>query len=175
MMKKIVLLSMLALNAFSYEYKPAEWLIRGVLGNAVYFVQDPNTNIGNNILLGVEVEYMLSSNLSVTGALRPLFAKQAVVLGFGAGAKYRFFSREMPLVPFVSLGLTPSVYISTSSYGSSHFNLGLRPTGGFEYFVSRDLSLGLEAVLNPSFVMGGNTSNVMESSVEVLLGATWRL
>lgn len=174
-MKKIAWLFLLALPLSAYEYKPGEWLLRGVLGKAVYFAQDPATKIDNNILAGVEVEYMLGSKLSLTGALRPLFANNSVSLGFGAGAKYRFVNREVPLIPFVSLQLTPSVYIPTVSYAKSHFNLGLRPTAGFEYFVARDLCLGIEAAMNPSFVMGGGTSNTMEASFEVLAGATWRL
>lgn len=175
-MKKIAWLFLLALPLSAYEYKPGEWLLRGVLGRAVYFAQDLTTPvILDNILAGLEVEYMLGSKLSVTGALRPLFANNSVSLGFGAGAKYRFVNKEVPLIPFVSLALTPSVYIPTISYAKSHFNLGLRPTAGFEYFVARDLCLGIEAAMNPSFVMGGGTTNTMEASFEVLAGATWRL
>lgn len=174
-MKKIALLCLLALPVSAYEYKPGEWLLRGILGKAVYFVQDNTTDIGDNILTGVELEYMLGSKFSITGGIRPLLAVGSVSLGFGAGAKYRFVNKEVPLIPFVSLAVTPSVYIPTNSYGSSHFNFGFRPTAGFEYFVARDLSLGIEAALNPSFVMGGGTRNTMEASFEVLAGATWRL
>jgi hypothetical protein len=172
-MKKIALLCLLALPVSAYEYKPGEWLLRGVLGKAVYFAQDLMTNVGDNILTGVEFEYMLSPKFSITGAARPLFAVGSVSLGFGAGAKYRFVNKEVPLIPFVSLALTPSVYIPTNS-GRPHFNCGFRPTAGFEYFVARDLSLGIEAALNPNFVMGGGASG-MEASFEVLAGATWRL
>ena len=174
-MKKIALLCLLALPALAYEYKPNEWLLRAVLGEAVYFVQDSTSSIGNNLLAGVELEYMMGSKFSLTGAMRPLFATSSVVLGFGFGAKYRFVNKEVPLIPFVSLALTPSIYIPTTAFGRSHFNLGLRPTAGFEYFVARDLALGIEAALNPSFLISGGTTNAMECSFEVLAGATWRL
>lgn len=177
MKKIIVLLCLLALPGFAYEYKANEWLIRGVLGGAVYFVQDNSTRLGaGSILTGVEAEYLLSPRFSVTGAFRPLFATNSMSLGFGAGVKYRFADKDVPIVPFVSVALTPSVFIPTSTSGpKSHFNLGLRPTAGFEYFVARDLALGIEAALNPSFVMGSGTSRTMEASFEVLAGATWRL
>jgi hypothetical protein len=174
-MKKIAWLFLLALPLSAYQYKPGEWLLRGVLGEAVYFAKDPASNIGHNIMAGVELEYMLGSKFSVTGAFRPLFAEGSLSLGFGAGAKYRFVNKEVPLIPFVSLQLTPSIYVPTVGYAKSHFNLGFRPTAGFEYFIARDLSLGIEAALNPSFVMGGGTGNAMEASFEVLAGATWRL
>ena len=175
-MKKIMfLLGLLSIPVLAYEYKPGEWILRAVLGKSVYFVQDPMTHVSDGILSGVEVEYLLSPNWSVQGAVRPLFSSMSVILGFGIGAKYRFVNKDSPLIPFVSLGLTPYVYIPTTAYSKAHFDLGLRPTGGFEYFVARDLALGLEAALNPSFVMGGATSNVMEASFEVLVGATWRL
>ncbi len=174
-MKKIALLCLLALPVSAYQYKPGEWLLRGILGKSVVFVQDPMTQIDTNILTGLEVEYMVGPKLSVTGAVRPLFAVRSVSLGFGAGAKYRFVNKEVPLISFVSLQLTPSAYIPTTTGVKSHFNLGLRPTAGFEYFVARDLVLGIEAALNPSFVMGGGTTNNMEASFEVLASATWRL
>ncbi|MEI6805213.1 MAG: hypothetical protein WCK49_01735 [Myxococcaceae bacterium] len=167
-MRKILLLCLLALPLSAYEYKSGEWLLRAVLGKAVYFVQADKTVIGDNILTGVELEYMLDPKFSLTGAVRPLFAVGSVNLGFGAGAKYRFVNKEVPLIPFVSLALTPSVYIPTVGEGSSYFNLGIRPTAGFEYFVARDLSLGIEVALNPNFIK-------RDTSFEVLAGATWRL
>ena len=174
-MKKIMVLCLLSLPVFAYQYDSGEWLLRGLLGKSVYFVQDQMTQIDDNILSGIELEYMLNSNLSVLGALRPLFSSRSVILGFGAGVKYRFMNSDSPLIPFVSVGLTPYVYIPTVTYLKSHFDFGLRPTGGFEYFVARNLALGIEAAINPSFVMGGGTRNTMEASFEVLVGATWRL
>lgn len=157
----------------SYEYKPKQWLWRAIVGNSVYFVKDSRTLMTNGILSGVEVEYMLDSNFSVTSAFRPLFATNSLEIGFGFGAKYRFVGKKSRLVPFVGFGLTPSVFMPTTASSKPHFNLGLRPTAGFEYFVARNLALGIEAALNPSFVMGGGTKNTMEATVEVLLGVTF--
>ncbi|MBH1988964.1 MAG: hypothetical protein I8H75_05210 [Myxococcaceae bacterium] len=174
-MKRLVLCSLLAFSAWSYEYKPGDWLLHAVLGRSVTFVRDDATTIGQNILAGLEGEYMLSPRWSVTAAIRPTFGESAVLFGLGVGGKYRWIHAQTPLVPFAAFALTPSFYIPTVDGFKGHFNLGFRPSGGFEYFVSRDLSLGLEAALTPSFVFGGNTRNTLEASIEVLAGATWRI
>ncbi|MES2503522.1 MAG: hypothetical protein V4534_01460 [Myxococcota bacterium] len=175
-MKRFLILGLLATQLSAYEYQPGEWLMRGVLGNSIYFIQDSSTGIGDNIVAGIEVETMLDRNWSVGGAFKPTFANNRLALGLGASAKYRFVNKDNPLIPFVSLGLAPSLMIPTIGDGARvHFNLGIRPTAGFEYFVTRDLALGLETAMTPSFLFGKGTTNVMEASIEVLVGATWRL
>ncbi|MEI6806812.1 MAG: hypothetical protein WCK49_09960 [Myxococcaceae bacterium] len=174
MVKKIAwLLCLVALPIFSYEYKPTQWLVRGIVGNSIYFVKDSRTIVDNNIVSGVEFEYMMDSNWSLISAARPLFAINSLSLEFGLGAKYRFVNHQSPFVPFVSLALTPSVFFPTTASSKPHFNLGLRPTAGFEYFVGNDLALGIEAAFNPSFVMGGGTTKTLEATFEILTGATF--
>src|SRR3989338_7646060 len=133
-MKKFVLILIFsACSASAFEYKTEQWLFRGSLGNTVYFIADDTTQIAQNILASVELEYMLSQRWSIDGAFRPLFAKDRISLGFGVAAKYRFVSKELPIVPFISLGLTPAVLIPTNLYYTAHFNLGIRSSAGLEY------------------------------------------
>ncbi len=175
-MKKIVaLLSLLSLSASAYEYKAGQWLLKGLMGKSVYFAQDPMTNVSDAILTGFEFDYVLRPQWSVGAGIRPLFGTNVVVLGFTAHGKYRFVNKDMPLVPYLSFAIAPSFMIPTRSNFNSHFNLGFRPAVGFEYFVARDLALGLEAGMTPSFLFGKGTSNTMEATFEVLAGVTWRL
>jgi hypothetical protein len=145
------------------------------MGKAVYFAQDQTTNVSDSILTGFEFDYVLRPQWSIGAGIRPMFGTNVVVLGFTAHGKYRFVNKDMPLVPYLSFAIAPSFMIPTRSNFNSHFNLGFRPAVGFEYFVARDLALGLEAGMTPSFLFGKGTSNTMEATFEVLAGVTWRL
>src|SRR5690348_9575849 len=105
MKKVLILMALLSLQASAYEYKRGEWLLKGVLGKSVYFAQDPTTLIDSNILTGIETDYMMTPQWSIGCGLKPLFATNRVVLNFGVTGKYRFVNPEMPLVPYVSVGL----------------------------------------------------------------------
>ncbi len=178
-MKKIVaLLSLLSLSASAYEYKAGQWLLKGLMGKSVYFAQDPSMGqigVADTIQTGFEFDYILRPQWSIGAGIRPMFGTNVVVLGFTAHGKYRFVSKDMPLVPYLSFAVAPSFLIPTRSNYNSHFNLGFRPAVGFEYFVARDLALGLEAGITPSFLFGKGTTNTMEATFEVLAGVTWRL
>ena len=176
-MKKLALiLSLLSVQASAYEFKAGEIWIRGLLGETVYFAQDRQTSIQTGAIeVSMEVDYMLDSAWSLGATFRPAFAVNRVVLGFGAHGKYRMVKKDFPVVPYASFGVIPSFMIATDTNGKSHFNLGLRPAGGLEYFVSRNLALGLEAGVTPSFVFGGKTTNMMEATFDILFGATWKI
>ncbi|MBL4819170.1 MAG: outer membrane beta-barrel protein [Deltaproteobacteria bacterium] len=176
MRKLALILSLLGAQASAYHFKAGEVWMRGLLGQVVYFAQDSSTQINTGAIeMSLEADYMFDSNWSVGGTFRPLFAPQRVVLGFGAHAKYRMVKKELPVVPYASFGVIPSFMIATNPGGKGHFNLGLRPAAGLEYFITRNLALGLEAGITPSFIFGSGTRNTMEATFDILFGATWKI
>jgi hypothetical protein len=166
----------LASSASAYDLQPGNWLIRGVIGGSINVVREDSASRptpGAGAMVGFETEYMFDQNWTVLGAIRPVFAPGFVDLGFGLGAKYRWTDVGIPFIPFASVALTPAILIPTGD-AKSHFNLGLRPSIGCDYFVMRDLAFGLEAALEPSYLFGSGYRSV-ELSIDILLGITWRL
>lgn len=181
MNKSILGLIFLALMASTplaaYELKRNDWLLRGVTGASINVVREDSASRrtpGAGGMVGAEVEYVFDAGWSFTGAVRPVFAPDFVDLGFGLGAKYRWTTAAAPFIPYASLSLTPAVLIPVSASGSSHFNLGIRPSLGCDYFVMRDLALGLEAALEPSYLFGSGFRS-LELTIDIVLGVTWRI
>ena len=156
----------------AYDFNPGDFLVRGVLGSSVNVVHADGTPDAG-MVLGLEAEYMLAPKVSLTGAIRPVLSGGFIDLGFGIGAKYRWTREVLPFIPYVSVAMTPAFLIPTHAGQSMHFNWGLRPTAGCDYFVMRDLAVGLELALEPSYLFGSSGKN-LEVSVDALLGITWR-
>ena len=169
------LCSLFAFSASAYDLRPGDWLIRGVTGASINVVREDTvttTTPGAGAILGVEAEYMFDNFWAVTGAIRPVVAPGFVDLGFGIGAKYRWTSVVAPFIPYASIAITPAVLIPTD-IGGAHFNLGLRPTIGCDYFVMRDLAMGFEVAMEPSALFGAIRR--FELSIDIMFGIAWRI
>ena len=164
-------------SLLAYEINAGNWLLKGVVGPSINLIHEDTTTRetpGAGAILGLELDYMLDNSWSVGGAIRPMLTPGFIDLGFGIGAKYRWTQLEMPLIPFVSVSITPAILIPVNGPGTAHINLGLRPTVGCDYFVMRDLSVGVELALEPSILFGSSYHRRIELTVEALAGATWR-
>lgn len=161
----------------AYEFSSGKFFLRGVVGpgvNVVRFDEDPNqTTPGAGLILGVEGEYVLDKPWSLIGGVRPSFSPGYVDIGFGAGAKYRWSDLGIPLHVYAALELTPAVLVPTS-IGTAHFNLGLRPSFGVDYFLMRDLVLGTQVAFEPSLLWNAPIRSV-EATVEFLFGLMYKI
>jgi hypothetical protein len=119
-------------------------------------------------MLAAEAEYVVSQPWSLIGGFRPTFSAGSIDLKFGAGAKYRWADLGMPIILYSALELTPAVLLPTNG-ASTHFNIGLRPSFGLDYFVMGDLVLGAQLALDPSFLVTDRFRG-FEASIEFLFG-----
>ena len=175
-MKRVSFLTWIfSLALFSSEFQRGKYLLHGSAGELIYFLQDPTTKIQNAALVQVGFEYLLCPQWSIGAALRPLFAADRFGMGLAANAKYRFLNQTSDFVPFVGLGIIPSVLVPTNLYGTVHFDLGVRPSTGFEYGLMPDLAFYVETAVIPNLLFGTGTIRNLEVSFELLAGITWRL
>lgn len=123
------------------------------------------------MVMGLDADYSLTGDWNVTGMLRPGFSPSFVDTTLGLGVKYRLVQLEAPYIPYASAMLIGSVG-GPLRFGAPHVNAGMRMAVGMDYFVMRNLAVGLEAA--------GDTSILawpllwVEASTEVLLGVSWR-
>jgi hypothetical protein len=164
----------LPLAAHAYSIKGGELLVRPVLGasvNVSRFSAATRATPEGGLLVGVDLDYAIDENWGVTGGLRPVFAPDFVDAGLLVGGKYRVTQLQAPFIPYGALALTTAAGFPTRN-GDLHFNLGLRPAFGIDYFVMRDLAVGLEVGWDASGLFW--PAMALEVSSEALLGVTWR-
>ena len=100
-----------------------------------------------------------------------MFSPGFVDVGVGIGAKYRVLQLEAPFIPFATAQVT-SALGGPLGYGDTHFNVGLRLAGGVDYFVMRDLAVGVEIGTEASALLAPLPA--AEWTTEALVGVTWR-
>lgn len=163
-------------DALAYEFEPGDWFLRPIVGariNVIRFDTATRETPGAGMVIGAQGDYMVDISWGVSGELRSVFSPGFVSLGLSGGIKYRFLQTEAPFIPYVATYLTTGFLFPTQT-GSFHFNLGLRPCGGLDYFIMRDLAVGLEVGFEPS-VMFMSSETKFELGIDTLLGVTWRL
>lgn len=165
----------LALPAAAYSVGPGDLLLRPVAGASVNVLRFPaatRATPSGGMLLGVDFDYSIDGALNITAALRPVVSPNYVDANLGVGVKYRVVQLGAPFIPYGSAMLTGALGGPLGA-GAVHANAGLRLAGGVDYFVMRDLAVGLE--------IGAEGSGLFvpvlfpEASTEFLLGVTFRL
>jgi hypothetical protein len=168
----IVALSFLSLSASAYEFSTGKFFLRGAVGPTINVFKH-DTTPGGGLMLSGEVEYVLSKPWSLIGGLRPVFATGSIDLEFGFGGKYRWDNLGVPLVLYSSIELTPAILLPTNG-ASTHFNLGLRPSVGMDYFVMRDLVVGTQLAIDPSWLVNQQFES-FEASIDFLVSVMYRI
>ena len=137
---------LLALPAGAYTLKTGDQMLRAFMGGSTNFMRyevvTKDTPSGA-FLTGLNYEYALDGPLNVVGSFAPGFADGFIDARVGGGGKYRFTELEMPLVPYGEAQVIMALGIPTR-YQQEHINLGLRTALGVDYFVMRQLAVGLE-------------------------------
>ena len=164
----------LGIHAHSYEFTTGRVFLRGVVGptvNVFRCTEPDEESPGAALMLGVEVDYVVTKPWSLIGGFRPTFSPGFIDLGLSAGAKFRWHDLGTPVIPYVSLEMT-TAWLLPVSPSRTHFNWGLRPSVGFDYFLMRDIVVGGQIAINPSWLMTAPLSS-FESSIDIMLSVMW--
>ncbi len=163
-----------ATDAAAYTVSAGDVLIRGVTGASVNVARLEVVTKATppaGLLLGADIDWSFDGPWSAVASVRPVFSPGFVDVGVGVGARYRFLQLEAPFIPWASASLTSAVG-GPLGYGDVHFNLGARVGGGVDYFVMRDLAVGVEIGTELSALL--TPLPAPEWTTEALVGVTWR-
>ena len=123
------------------------------------------------MVMGVDADYSFTGDWNVTGTIRPGFSPDFVDGTIGVGVKYRLVQLEAPYIPYASAMLIGAAG-GPLRFGAPHLNAGLRTAVGMDYFVMRNLAIGIEAAADSSVLAWPLWW--IEASTEVLMGISWR-
>lgn len=156
MIKKNYLLVALLLitvwPALAYRIESGQYYVGGGFGanvNVVRFDVAPRNTPKAEMPLLVNLDYAIDQNFGVFGSFMPQFGAGSIAFGFRAGAKYWFTFLDAPYVPYVSLALAPT-FLFPMGEMPNHFNLGLSPGLGMNFFVMAKFLVGAHIHFNPS-------------------------
>ena len=166
----VVVAALLATSASAYTVKPGDLLIKGV--NVARFNVATKATPPAGLLLGADLDWSFDGNWSLAASVRPVLSPGFIDGNVGLGARYRVLQLDAPLIPWVLAQLVTAVG-GPLGYGDLHVNLGARLGGGVDYFVMRNLAVGIEVATECSALLTPLLG--AEASTEVLLGVSWRL
>ncbi|MCP4500172.1 MAG: hypothetical protein GY822_09455 [Deltaproteobacteria bacterium] len=126
---------------------------------------------GAGMLFTLDVDYAITGPLHVIASVRPQASSNFVDLGVGAGIAYRVVQLEAPFVPYASAMVTPAFGVPFG-HGDVHLNIGTRLGVGVDYFIMRQLFVGMELAVEGSLM--AFPLLFPEITTEVLLGVGWR-
>lgn len=175
--KVFILAALVSLSASAYEFSTGKLFVRGAVGPMInvfrYDAIPQQATPSGGLMLAGEVEYVVSKPWSVIGGFRPTFATGAIDLEFGVGGKYRWDNLDVPLVLYASVELTPALLVPTNG-ADTHFNLGIRPGAGLDYFVMHNLIVGAQLAVNPSILIDQQYRK-FEASIEFLFSVMYEI
>ena len=164
-----------AAPAQAYTVKGGDVLVKGVAGASVNVARldvatkaTPPAGLG----LGADVDWSFDGAWSLAVSLRPVLSPGFVDGNVGIGARYRMLQLDAPFVPFAVAQVTTAVG-GPMGYGDLHVNVGARVGGGVDYWVMRDLAVGVEIGTEGSALLTPLVAP--EWSTDALVGVTWRL
>ncbi len=171
----VVVVGLLSASASAYTVRPGDLLIKGVAGASVNVAR---LNVATKatppagMVLGADFDWSFDGNWSLMTSLRPVLSPGFVDGNLALGARYRVLQLDAPLIPWASAQLVTALG-APLGYGDLHVNVGARLGGGIDYFVMRDLAVGVEVATEASALLVPLLG--AEASTEVLVGVTWRL
>jgi hypothetical protein len=175
-MIRIVLASLLLItSAHAYTVNPGDLLLRAVVGPSVNVMRlDVATKATPpaGLLVGVDFDYSFDGAWALTSSLRTTFSPGYLDGNLGVGAKYRVLQLNAPFIPYAS-AMAVAAIGGPLGYGDVHLNIGVRAAGGVDYFVRKNLSVGLELAAEGTVLLLPIAQP--ESSVEGLVTVGWRL
>lgn len=160
--------------AHAYTVGPGEILVRPVAGasvNVLRYAAATRATPQGGMILGVDADVVVDGPLAMTVAFRPVLSSDYVDLNLGVGAKYRLVQLGAPFIPYGAVMATAAVGGPLGA-GALHINAGARVGGGMDYFVTRNLAVGLELGLEISALLLPTLRP--EATADVLAGVSWR-
>lgn len=142
---------LLSLPTFSYRIEGGEYFVGagfGVNVNVARLDEPKKSTPKAELPLMVSMDYAFDKNIGLFGSFIPSFAAGSMGFGLRAGAKYWFTFLDAPLYPYVSLALSPAFLLPFKEV--NHFNIGLSPGVGLNYFVLAKFMVGAHIHMNPS-------------------------
>jgi hypothetical protein len=170
-----VLVVLVASPAEAYTVRSGDVLVKGIAGASVNVARlDVATKATPpaGLLLGADVDWSFDGSWSLAASFRPVLSPGFVDGGVGVGARYRLLQLDAPFIPFAVAQVTTAVG-GPLGYGDVHVNLGARVGGGVDYWVMRDLAVGVEISTEASGLL--LPLPTAEWSTDALVGLTWRL
>ena len=161
--------------ASAYTVRPGDLLIKGVAGASVNVAR---LNVATKatppagMLLGADLDWSFDGNWSLMASLRPTLSPGFIDGNIGVGARYRLLQLDAPLIPWAGAQAITAIG-GPLGYGDLHWNFGARVCGGVDYFVMRDLAVGVEVGTEVTALAAPLVA--AEASTEVLIGVTFRL
>jgi hypothetical protein len=173
----VVVASMFAATApaQAYTVRGGDVLVKGAGGVSVNVARlDVATKATPpaGLLLGADIDWSFDGNWSLAASIRPVLSSGFVDGNVGIGARYRLLQLDAPFVPFAVAQVTTAVG-GPLGYGDVHWNVGARVGGGVDYWVMRDLAVGVEISTEGSGLLVPLPA--VEWSTDALLALTWRL
>jgi hypothetical protein len=150
-------------------------LVKAVTGasvNVARFDVATRATPAGGLVVGADVDWSFDGSWSLAASVRPTLSPGFVDGNVGVGARYRVLQLDAPFIPFVVAQFTSAIG-GPLGYGDVHGNLGARIGGGVDYWVMRDLAVGIELTTEASALVVPATA--FEWSTDVGIGVTWRL
>ena len=162
-----------AVHAYSVE--SGDMLLKPVVGasvNALRYTAATRATPPGGMLLGADFDWHVAGGLALTAQLRPVVSSNFIDGNLGVGVKYRVTQLGAPFIPYGSAVVVGAVG-GPLGYGDIHTNAGLRIAGGVDYFILRDVAVGIEMAGEGTVLI--TPIAAPEASTDVLFGVTWRL
>lgn len=138
-------------GGLAYRFDAGSYYVGGGFGaqvNVARFNQPPRITPAAQMPLIAHVDYAVDNTWGVCASIVPTFSADSLGLSLRGGAKYWFNVFDGPLHPYASLELVPSLLTPFDT--PNHFNLGISPGGGLQYFVLANVLVGAHVNFNPS-------------------------
>lgn len=162
-------------TAAAYTVEGGDMLLRPIVGAGVNVLRVEAATRETppaGMVTGLDFDWSFDGPWNFTARVAPTLSPGYVDGMLGAGAKYRVVQLEAPFIPYAS-AMAIGALGGPLGTGDLHVNAGVRLGLGADYFVMRDLAVGLE--------VGGELTHLFtpimfpEATSELLLGVTWRI
>ncbi len=159
----------------AYKFDSGQYFLSGGVGANVNVVRMTGAEASPKAYmpLSLTLDYKLDTALGVFGTIVPQFGGSALSLLLHAGAKYHINLANAPYVPYLALAISPSMMFAQGE-PKNHFNLGLSPMLGLNYFVMANFLLGLHVGFHPSLAWA-NGQRQAEFGVSSLLDVSFKI
>jgi hypothetical protein len=164
-----------ASSAGAYTVRGGDVVVKAVTGASVNVARlDVATKATPpaGLLLGADVDWSFDGAWSAVASLRPVFSPGFLDGNVGVGARYRVLSLDAPFIPFAVAQVTTALG-GPVGFGDLHVNVGARLGGGVDYWVMRDLAVGVEISTECSALLVPLPH--AEWTTDAAVGLTWRL